>query len=78
MMISWMTAVILVAMLVGYIELKFETQEMRKEIYKKAEGKAQDCSEFMELAESITGYLVDKEWAKKIYKKAEKKAEEIF
>jgi len=49
-----------------------------KEIYKKAEGKAQDCSEFMELAESITGYLVDKEWAKKIYKKAEKKAEEIF
>jgi hypothetical protein len=34
MMISWMTAVILVAMLVGYIELKFETQEMRKEINK--------------------------------------------
>ena len=41
-------------------------KEWAKKIYKKAEEKAKDNSEFEELAESIRENLGDKEWAKKI------------
>ena len=51
-------------------------KEWAKKIYKEAEEKAEDCSDFRDLADSIHENLGDKEFAKKVYKKAEKKAED--
>ena len=48
---------------------------MVKKVYKKEEGEATDCFDFIELADSIHESLGDKEWAKKVYKKAEDKVE---
>jgi predicted DNA-binding WGR domain protein len=50
-------------------------KEWATRLYKKAEGKAEDCDDFSSLAYSIHEKLGDKEWAKKVYKKAEGKAE---
>jgi hypothetical protein len=52
-------------------------KEWAKKVYKKAEGKAEDYSDFSGLADSIHEQLGDKEWAKKVYKKAADKAEDF-
>jgi predicted DNA-binding WGR domain protein len=51
-------------------------KEWAKKVYKKAEGKAEDYSDFSDLAYSIQENLGDKEWAKNLYKKAEGKAKD--
>jgi tetratricopeptide (TPR) repeat protein len=51
-------------------------KEWAKKVYKKAEEKAEDCSDYSSLAASIHEEIGDKEWAKKVYKKAEGKAED--
>jgi len=50
-------------------------KEWAKKVYVKSEGKAEDYSDFSDLAGSIHERLGDKEWAEKNYKKAEGKAE---
>ena len=49
-------------------------KEWMKKVYKKAEGKAEDCSDFTSLAESLHETLKDKVWVKRVYKKAVDKA----
>jgi len=51
-------------------------KEWAGKVYKKAEGKAEDTSDFRILADSIYENLEDKEWVGKVYKKAEGKAED--
>jgi hypothetical protein len=51
-------------------------KEWAKKVYKKVEGKAENSTDFLYLAESICQRLGDKKWAKVVYKKAEDKAEE--
>ena len=49
-----------------------------KEVYKKAEEKAENFTDLRYLAEELCKIMKDKNWAKKVYKKAEEKSKDKY